>query len=514
VLVRVIESTPNPEIRISEPLIRISGLEKSFGSTAAVAGVSLELRPGEIRALCGHNGAGKSTVIKMISGQLQPDAGDIVIDGSVVRLRSRRQAQRVGIALVDQELSVVPGLTIAENLVLGDVTSSLFVSPRRLRERARQLLGSVGLARLEPNALLSSLTIGERQLVEIARALGQGPRLVVLDEPTATLNDSESELVYEGVRRVAAAGCAVLFVSHRLREVLELCENVSVLRDGRLVATTSAADLTVDELIEQMLGEQIVLATPSAAFDGTVEHAFEIDSLSVPGLVHDFQLNAHPGRVYGLAGQVGSGTSDVIRALAGLHPSATGRARLRGRPFPVGHPLRAARAGVAFVSNDRKEEGVFLSMPVGLNLIATRLDELDSLGIRRPAKERGVAERLRTVAAVAAGITTPVRDLSGGNQQKVFLGRTLERDATHVLLVDEPTRGVDIGGRSAIHDLLRAAASRGLVVIFTSTETEELRELADVIVTMRDGRCIRTHASPPSTSVLLRETTHDDGSGS
>lgn len=508
-------TSPNtdPVIRIGDPLIRITGLRKSFAGTEAVKGVSLELRPGEIRALCGHNGAGKSTVIKMISGQLQPDAGEIEIDGEPVRLRSRRQAQRAGIALVDQELSVVPGLTIAENLVLGDVGAGLFVNRHRLATRSRQLLDSVGLGRLHPRALLSSLTIGERQLVEIARALGQSPRLVVLDEPTATLNDAESELVYEGVRRVAAAGCAVLFVSHRLREVLNLCQSVTVLRDGAEVATTPVANLSVDALIEQMLGEQITAPTAASTFDGMVEHALVVESLSVPGIIHDFRLEAHPGRVYGLAGQVGSGTSDVLRALAGLHPAATGAVTLRGRRLRLGSPRASARAGVAFVSNDRKEEGLFLGMPVGLNLVATRLSDLASAGFRNMRREGRAAELLRHSAGVMAPLGARVRGLSGGNQQKVFVGRTLQQAGTHVLLVDEPTRGVDIGGRAAIHEVLRAAAADGLVVVFTSTETEELRELADAVVTMRDGRSIRMHESPPPTSVLVLETTHEEGAG-
>ena len=499
----------NPVVRIGDPLIRITGLRKSFAGNEVVKGVSLDLHPGEIRALCGHNGAGKSTVIKMLSGQLQPDAGEIEIAGEPVRLRSRRQAQRAGIALVDQELSVVPDLTIAENLVLGDPAAGALVAPARLRRRSRELLASVGLGHRDPAALLSSLSIGERQLVEIARALGQSPRLVVLDEPTATLNDAESELVYEGVRRVAASGCAVVFVSHRLREVLNLCATVSVLRDGELVASTPAAELTVDALIEQMLGEQLPTATAAAPFDGSAEHALTIEGLGIPGVLHDFSFEAHPGRIYGLAGQVGSGTSDVLRALAGLHPSATGRVRLHGRGVPLGDPRRAARAGIAFVSNDRKEEGLFLDKPVGLNLIATRLSALGVAGFRSVSRERAAAARLRETAGVAARVDATVRELSGGNQQKVFLGRTLDA-GSRLLLVDEPTRGVDVGGRASIHDLLRAAAADGLIVVFTSTETEELRELADELVTMRDGRTIGRHAPPPATSVIVRETTHDE----
>lgn len=499
----------SPVIRIGDPLIRITGLRKSFAGIEVVKGVSLELGPGEIRALCGHNGAGKSTVIKMLSGQLQPDAGEIEIAGEPVRLRSRRQAQRAGIALVDQELSVVPDLTIAENLALGDLTAGALVSPARLRRRSRELLASVGLEHRDPSALLSSLSIGERQLVEIARALGQNARLVVLDEPTATLNDAESELVYKGVRRVAASGCAVVFVSHRLREVLGLCATVTVLRDGELVASTPASELTVDALIEQMLGEQLPSTTIAASADRSVALALAVRDLCVPGILDRFAIDAHPGRIYGLAGQVGSGTSDVLRALGGLHPAATGEVVLHGRRVPLGQPRRVARAGIAFVSNDRKEEGLFLDKPVGLNLIATRLAGLGIAGFRSLTRERAAATRLHGAAGIAARIDATVRSLSGGNQQKVFVGRTLDAGA-RLLLVDEPTRGVDVGGRAAIHDLLRAAAGDGLIVLFTSTETEELRELADELITMRDGAPIAHHTSPPATSVIIRETTHDE----
>ncbi|MGP3535978.1 sugar ABC transporter ATP-binding protein [Microbacterium sp. RD1] len=491
-------------------LLQVAGVTKRFGAATVVDDVSFTVAPGEVRGLCGHNGAGKSTVLRMISGQLAPDAGEVRIEGRDARIRSRSQAQRAGIALVDQELSVVPSLTVAENLALGSSAAGFFVRPGALRARSRALLDGVGLEHVDPDTLVSELGLGERQLIEVARAVSEGSRLLILDEPTATLNDAESAHVYAAVRRLAADGCGILFVSHRLGEVLRLCDSVTVLRDGKVVDTTPSAELTVPALIEQMLGGLDDVPPPARAADDTVAHTLSIHGLTVPGVVTDFTLDAHPGRIYALAGQVGSGTSDVLRALAGLHTSARGEVVVRERRLPLGDAVAASRCGIAFVSNDRKEEGLFLARSVGDNLLATRLSALSRAGLRRPAHERTTSRSLRELAGIPAALRARTGALSGGNQQKVFVARNFDRPGTSVLLVDEPTRGVDVGGRQAIHLLLREAADSGLVVIFTSTETEELLELGDVVITMRGGRMVARHDSPPPVATLLRETTHEE----
>ncbi|WP_205473649.1 sugar ABC transporter ATP-binding protein [Nocardioides sp. SYSU D00038] len=494
--------------RTGHELVRVDGLVKSFGSTRAVRGASFGIEAGEIHALCGHNGAGKSTVVKMLSGQEDPDGGEISIGGEVVDLRSRQAAQRAGVALVDQELSVVPSLSVAENLMLGDARTGWLNRARRSRRRFRALLDSVGLTHVALDRPLSSLGIGERQLVEIARALGQDARLLILDEPTATLSDVESEYVYASVRKVAATGCAILFVSHRLGEVLALCDRVTVMRDGAVVATAAADGLTVDSLIEQMLGEAPSrLDRTRAGRSGDV--VLSVTGLSVPGRVHDFSISLRAGQVYAVAGQLGSGASDVLRALAGLVPAATGVVEVDGRRVRTGRPTVASAAGIAFVSNDRKTEGLFLDKPIGWNLLATRLPTLTRLGVVSRARwSRSVAELLGVCAIEPHRARDAVGSLSGGNQQKVFVGRCLHRDDVRVLLLDDPTRGVDVGGRAAIHDLLRSAATDGLAVLFSSTELEELLDLADVVVTMHKGDVVRTHVGDTAGSVLLREITH------
>jgi ABC-type sugar transport system ATPase subunit len=445
----------------------------------------------------------------MLSGQLAPDRGRILIGGDAVRLKSRQAAQRRGIALVDQELSVVPALTVLDNLLLGDIGAPLVNRRRTAMARGRQVLDELGLARVDPDQPLATLGIGERQLVEIARALSQDARLVILDEPTATLSDVDSERVFAAVRRVAARGCSVLYVSHRLSEVLRLCDTVTVLRDGRHVDTSPAAELTVDELIVRMLGQTPHRLAARAAPDPDPARALTIERLAVPGRLTDFSLTAQPGRIYALAGQLGSGASDVLRALAGLHPRATGTVALHERAVRFRDPVAAARAGLAFVSNDRKSEGLFLDKAIRWNLVATRLPEFASAGVLRPRREQRSAQRLATVSGLAADrLGVPVATLSGGNQQKVFVGRNLLRDNIFALLLDEPTRGVDIGGRTAIHRLLRSAADAGLVVLFASTELEELLELGDVIITMRDGRTVGRYDGGVEGTVLMRDMTH------
>jgi ABC-type sugar transport system ATPase subunit len=491
------------------PQVSVKGLSRSFGGAPAVRDVSFTVGAGEIHGLCGHNGAGKSTVVKMLSGQLGPDSGEIIIDGRPVQLGSRQAAQRLGVALVDQELSVVPALTVLDNLLLGDVSAPLVNRRRAAQARCRQVLSDMGLDRIRPQQALSELSIGERQLVEVARALSQNARLVILDEPTATLSDVESEHVFAAIRRVAAQGCSVIFVSHRLSEVLDLCDTVTVLRDGRLIATTQSAELTVNDLIVQMLGEAPHRLAAARPADSRVGHELRIEHLRVPGRLADFSLTAQAGRVYALAGQLGSGASDVLRALAGLHPQATGTVRLGTRAVPFRSPVGAARAGVAFVSNDRKSEGLFLDKSIAANLTATRLPSLARAGVVSSRRERQAARSLAELAGLPdRRLGEPASALSGGNQQKLFVGRCLGRDDVHALLLDEPTRGVDVGGRAAIHRLLRAAAEAGLVVIFSSTELEELLELGDVIVTMREARMVAQYEGGVDGAVLVRDMTH------
>jgi rhamnose transport system ATP-binding protein len=490
------------------PRLDLEAISKRFGAVEAVREVSLSIEPGEIRGLCGHNGAGKSTVINIIAGLIAPDDGQVRIDGQAVELRSPRDAQRHGIAWVDQELSLVGTLSIAENVMLGGIDARLLRRRRAERTMTRDLLAKVGLERHDPGELLSGLSLGERQLVEIARALGRGARVLILDEPTATLTDVEIERVFAAIRRVAADGCSVLFVSHRLGEVLALCDAVTVMRDGRIVDDHPVAELSADALVTAMLGEQLELA-PHSRRDEIGETVLRVRGLSVGTLVNDFSHDFRSGHVYGIAGQVGAGAAEVLRALAGLMPDATGDVRLRGRPLDLRHPVRVKRQGIGFVTNDRKAEGLFLGRPVGENLTVAQLGRVSRRGVLSARLERDCAEMLAAAAGVDAGrLGQPVGLLSGGNQQKALVGRYLQTADVSVLLVDEPTRGVDIGGRAVIHRLLREAAEAGLAVIFATSDLDELLELAMTAITMRSGRVVGVYPDEVSRQVLLSDLTH------
>ncbi|WP_185740538.1 sugar ABC transporter ATP-binding protein [Homoserinimonas aerilata] len=490
----------------------MDGLTLRFGDNLAVDNVSFSVARGEIHGLVGHNGAGKSTVIKMLTGQLQPDSGTIGLDSEAARLRSRRAAQRQGISLVDQELSLVPALSISENMRLGSVrlgAADAGIRPRLTHVLERELLTSVGLPGVDVNTRVEELTLGQRQLVEIARALGQRPRVMILDEPTATLNETESQYVYAAVRRVAEQGCAVIFVSHRLGEVLALCDHVTVLRDARLVRTCNSAETDIATLMADMLGE-----APHRLERRVPAHDEETPGLSISGLavgreLAPFTLDASAGTIYALAGQVGSGASTVLRALGGLEPSAVGAVRVATGRLRLADPAAAAKAGVVVISNDRKSEGLFLSRSIATNLLATRLSAISRWGfIQRIRQRRRVAALAELVSLPNAGLGRPVSSLSGGNQQKVFIARTLLRDDTRVLLIDEPTRGVDVGGRAAIHGLIRRAADAGVTVLFASTELDELVDLADIIITMKDGRVVRQHSGTVSANELMYDMVH------
>jgi ABC-type sugar transport system ATPase subunit len=486
--------------------LELARLHRSFGEIKAVTDVSVSVAAGEIHALCGHNGAGKSTVVKMICGLLRPDAGHIFIDGRQMEMHSTHDAQLAGIAIVDQELSVIPSLTVAENLMLGAVDEPLLLHRRAINRHARELLDRIGLT-VNPDTTLGHLSIGERQLVEIARALGRGAQILLLDEPTATLSGAEIELVFAAVRAAAAEGCAVIFVSHRLGEVIDLCDRVTVMRDGRTVVTTSTLGLHPNEIVRHMLGE---LPPPikKVTLD-TRPPELVIRNLTTPGLFAPVSLDICPGRIYALAGQVGSGASDVLRALAGLYPSASGSVSIADQPLALGRPTLARRRGIAFVSSDRKSEGLFLTKDVRVNLLANRLKSVSRFGVLLRRKMGSVSAAVASAAGVAESrLDTAVQQLSGGNQQKVLVGRNLADSNVKVLLLDEPTRGVDVGGRGAIHQLLRDTAARGVAVIFASTELDELVQLADTVITMRNGAIVTSYEGDATETAVLNDITH------
>jgi ABC-type sugar transport system ATPase subunit len=495
-------------------LCELSGIDKSYGAVQALRNASLSVRPGEVLGICGHNGAGKSTLIKVIAGAEQADSGVFSFRGEETRFANVQAAQRGGVALVEQELSIVPQLSVADNAVLGNVDEPKVVRRRELHQRVRRLLARVGLDRVDPRTALENLSLGEQQLVEIARLLGRDAQLLILDEPTAMLSKGEIDRVFEALRAVVAEGKTVLFVSHRLDEVLTLCDRVLVLRDGEVVATEDVKQMTKPKLIELMLGAR-GKELPAPPRSPQSKRTVRVSGLTVPGAVDDVSFSVPGGTIVGLAGQIGGGTSEVLRAIGGLIANARGEVSVGDRRLRLGSPRRALADGVQFISNDRKSEGLFLEHPIDLNLVASRMPRLGSWGWLSPVKVRTVARGLAELATVPPDrLSKPVGTLSGGNQQKVLLGRCIDSENLSLLLLDEPTRGVDVGGRAELHRLIRKIAATGTSVLFSSTELDELLELSDVTVSMFGGRVVNVSSrSETSASRLLGEMTHPSSRG-
>ncbi len=486
--------SPSVDSPAAPVLLEVIDLSKSYGPVRAIQSLSLDVRVGEVHAICGHNGAGKSTLVKALVGLVRPDAGVIRLDGREISLRNPHDAQAHGIALVNQELSLVSELSVEDNIFLGGLDVPLVYRRRRLSEHARSVLDQLGMHHVQLRTPVETLSIGERQLVEIARLLVRDARLLILDEPTATLSKPEIERVFRATRELVAQGRSVIFVSHRLDEVFELCDRVTVLRDGILVGTHSIHEIDRRSLIEHMLGEMEGARTMEEhehTLPGSGETVVRVDRLNVPGSVEDVSLTLERGVITGLAGQVGSGTSTILRALGGLVPDASGTVDVLGEKVVLNTPRRAASAGVLYIPNDRQREGLFLGQTVERNLTVTRLRRLSRVGVLLQRRVQRVARELATMAGVSVDrLGSPAGSLSGGNQQKVLLGRALELAGTSLLALDEPTRGVDVGGRSDIHNLIREAARRGTAVIFSSTELDEVLDLADVVVTIFQGRVV------------------------
>ncbi|MCQ0008262.1 sugar ABC transporter ATP-binding protein [Actinomadura madurae] len=476
-----------------------SDLSKSYGAVRALRGVSLTVAAGEIVGVCGQNGAGKSTFVKILTGLIRPDSGSLEFGGVSRRFKSTLDSQIAGIAIVDQELALVPQLTVEENMFLGHRDTRFVGGGPRRRARCREILRELGLERVSPRDRVGGLRIGERQLVEIGRLIARDAQLLILDEPTATLSDVEIEHVFRAVRSLVRKGRGVLYVSHRLGEVLDLCDRVVVFGDGRLRGDHSVADLDREKLVRLIVGEAGTARTPAASpsegesvperVSAPATTSLVIEGLAIPGRLRPFDLDVPGGTIVALAGQVGSGAGEVLRALAGLTPEARGTVRVGG-VSPLGSPRRARRAGVRFVTEDRRGEGLFLADTVHHNLTAARLAEIARLGVLIRRRTLAVARAMsRSVGVSDDKLQVAAGDLSGGNQQKVLIGRMLE-PRPDVLLFDEPTRGVDVAGRAEIHQVIKRAAAAGSVVLVASTELDEIFDLGSKIIAMASGRVV------------------------
>lgn len=471
-------------------LVELSGITKTYAGITALSDVSVTIRPGEAVSLAGENGSGKSTLIKVLSGVERPNAGVIRVDGQEVTRMTPRQAAAAGIMVIFQDFSLFPNLTVAENIAVSSdlAGGSRFYSAARAHAKAQAALDRVG-AELDPNALVETLSVAHKQLVAICRALAADARLIIMDEPTTALTEREVRSLLGIIRRLKADGVAVLFVSHKLAEVLEVCEQVVVLRNGRKVAEGPARDFDAASLSRHMTGRDIG-QKPPAPFAAGAPVLFEVKGLSKAGAFEDISFSLRAGEVLGVSGLLGSGRTSLAKAFFGLVSPDAGEMRLKGKPVPTGDPVAAARAGIGYVPEDRLTEGLFLTQSILHNVAISRADDHTRLGVMNQRTAWAEAtDWLRRFSVKAPDPESAVRQLSGGNQQRVVLARWLAR-APDLLVLNGPSVGVDVGSKAEIHEIIADLSARGLGVIVISDDLPELLATCHRLLVMVDGRLI------------------------
>lgn len=494
---------------MATPLLKLTGITKSFGAVRALKGVSFELHAGEVHALLGENGAGKSTLIKVVTGAHEPDGGSLEIGGHAVSNLTPIRSQQLGITCIYQQPALFPDLSVAENIGLRLESGGVLkrVDWQARRKNAKALLDRIGAA-IDTETQVRALSMPQQQLVEIACALGSGAKTVIMDEPTASLTRAEQELLFSVVRDLRASGAGVIYISHRLEEIFALADRVTVLRDGESVSTRPISDqtgtLTEEELIRLMVGREVAaIYPPRTSSPGEV--VLEIDNLCCKsGGVKEVSLNVRAGEILGLAGLVGAGRTELARTLFGITPADQGVIKLNGKSVVISNPRNAVDLGIGYVPEDRRRHGVILQMPIAENMTMAIHRTLFPNRLLRFQAERTLGEKfIKELGIKAYGSEAPGGSLSGGNQQKVSLARWLATNP-RLLILDEPTQGVDVGAKSEIHHMIRTLASNGLAVILISSDLPEVLGMSDRIAVMRGGRVVETFdgASATANSVM------------
>jgi rhamnose transport system ATP-binding protein len=470
-----------------EPLLRLEHAYKSFGAVHALEDARIELYAGEAHGLVGENGAGKSTLVKILAGVHRPDAGRLVLDGAEAIFDTSKQSQSAGIAIIFQEPTLFPDLSVAENIYVGaqPLKRGRRIDARRMRRETAMLFEQLGV-KLDPERLARGLSIADQQLVEIAKALTAQARVIVMDEPTAALTSSEVQRLFRIVETLRARGAAILFLSHRLEEVFELCQRVTVMRDGRHVLTQPTGELTTQSVIRAMVGRDMDALFPKVEAErGRV--VLEVERLTREGVFTDVSFQVCAGEIVALAGLVGAGRSEVARAIFGIDRWDAGAVRIDGRKLPAGSPTAAMAAGVGLVPEDRRQQGLVMDFSIERNVALSSLGRVRRFGLIPPGAERSFTRDWALKLQLKYGrLTDPVWTLSGGNQQKAVLAKWLARRPT-LLIVDEPTRGIDVGTKAEVHRLLSDLAAQGVAVLMISSELPEVLGMADRIVVLFEG---------------------------
>jgi len=472
---------------VSESILELRNISKSFSGVEVLHHVSFALRPGEVHALLGENGAGKSTLVKVVTGVHQPDGGEILLDGKPVHFSDTRETRQAGITAIYQELSLFPDLDVAENIFVGcqPVTATGRIDWRKLYSEAGRLLQSLGV-QLDLKQKARNLSIAQQQMVEIARAFSLNARILIMDEPTSSLTLNEVADLFRLVRRLRDEGTAIIFISHRLEELFEIADRVTVLRDGTYVDTKQMKDVTRDDLIRMMVGRTITDLFPKQNVEaGNV--VLKVEHLTREGAFRDISFELRKGEILSMAGLVGAGRTNVARAIFGTEPATGGRIQLDGREVAITSPQQAIKLGLAYVPEDRQLHGLIPAMHITSNISLPMLREFATWGWMKDKQERKATYEAACQMEVRANnVWQLARELSGGNQQKVVLAKWLATEP-RILILDEPTRGIDVGTKAAVHALMSKLASEGMAILMISSELPEVLGMSDRIIVMHEG---------------------------
>lgn len=477
----------------SAPLIGMRGVVKRYPGVTALHGVDLFVEPGEVMAIVGENGAGKSTLLKILAGAEHPDAGSIEINGKPVHIQGPRDSQRLGISVIYQELNLAEHLSVAENIFAGREPRSRWgtVDFAQMERRSSELLAELNIS-ASPRAIVGRLNVARRQMVEIAKAISMEARLIVMDEPTSSLTEHEVKTLLRLIRQLRTRGVSVIYVSHRMREVFDIADRITVMRDGQLVGVRVTAEVTPDQVVTMMVGRELGHLYGERSRDKSIhaQPVLDVRGLNAGPRVRDVSFVVRPGEIVGFAGLIGAGRSETAQAVFGALPRESGNVLVAGERLDARHPRDAIRAGIGFVPEDRKWQGLFPGLPVRVNISSASLREVCWGWLVSRRRETVLARRQAEALNLrAAAIDVPVRTLSGGNQQKALLARWLARRPC-LLLLDEPTRGVDVGAKAEIYRIIRAISAQGVGVVVISSDLPEVIGISDRIIVMREGRVV------------------------
>lgn len=485
----------------SPPVLRLRAARKTFGAVVALAEGTIDLIGGEIHALVGENGAGKSTLVKILAGVHAPDDGVLMLGDDTVEFRNPGDAKHAGVSVIYQEPTLFPDLTVAENIFIGRQPRGRagLINRTMMRDAARALFDRLGVP-IDPDRIAEGLSIADQQIIEIAKAISTDARVLIMDEPTAALSGVEVERLFAVARTLRDRGTAILFISHRFDEVFGLCDRITVMRDGRYIATHATGETTVEAIVREMVGrdiEQLFPKTPAPVG----EVVLRVEGLARAGVFHDVSFTVRAGEIVALSGLVGAGRTEIARAVFGIDRYDAGSVEFLGRPLHPGDPMAAISAGMGFVPEDRRKQGLVMDLTVARNATLTLRHRLARTGIISGARERGEAAKWTRRLHVKGSLDAEISTLSGGNQQKVVLAKWLATEP-RLLIVDEPTRGIDIGTKAEVHRLLSDLAGRGIAVLMISSELPEVLGMSDRVIVVREGAITaqfdRVDATPES----------------